>query len=80
MVDEFHAQSRKQFIVAGINTAALLTAFRFLFIAKKKKSTTVKMLTQDGVLVEVDAIKTIGRRRKQITENQLKTWVNKKQV
>lgn len=80
MIDESHAQSRKQFIVTGISAAALLTAFRFLFTARKKKNSTVKMLTQDGVLVEVDVIKTIGSKKKQISDNQLKTWISKRHI
>ncbi|HMJ48869.1 MAG TPA: hypothetical protein VK498_16165 [Ferruginibacter sp.] len=71
-------QSRKRFIGAGITAAALFTAFRFFIPEKKKENKTVKMLTQDGVLVEVDMEKLTGSRRQQITDNQLKTWVNKK--
>ena len=80
MSNEPTVQSRKKFITAGISAAALLTAFRFFILTKKKKNNTIKMLTQDGVLVEVDAEKIIGSRKKQITDNQLKTWVNKKHI
>ena len=73
-------QTRKKFIGAGITAAAMLTAFRFLIPVNKKKKKTVKMLTQDGRLVEVDAEKLTTSRRKQITDGQLKTWVNKKQA
>jgi hypothetical protein len=72
-------QTRKKFIGLGITAATLLTAFRFLIPEKKKKTKTVKMLTQDGKLVEVDAEKLFGGKRKKITDEQLKNWVNKKQ-
>jgi len=36
------------------------------------------MLTQDGKLVEVEVTKVIGSSRKKITDEQLKSWVNKK--
>ena len=73
-------QTRKRFISLGITATALLTAFRFFIPEKKKKTETVKMLTQDGKLVEVDANKLFGGRRKKITDEQLKKWVNKKQA
>ena len=47
-------QSRKKFIFLGISAAALFTVFRFFIPRKKKKAATMKMLTQDGHLVEVD--------------------------
>jgi hypothetical protein len=37
------------------------------------------MLTQDGKLVEVDVEKLYCGKRKKISDEQLKTWVNKKQ-
>ena len=72
-------QSRKKFIGQGITAAALLTALRFLMPEKKKKNKKIKMLTQDGKLVEVDAEKLYTGRRNKITDEQLKTWVIKKQ-
>ena len=72
-------QTRKKFIGLGITATALLTAFRFFIPEKNKKTETVKMLTQDGKLVEVDAEKLFGGKRKKISDEQLKNWVNKKQ-
>jgi hypothetical protein len=75
-------QSRKKFLFAGISTAALFTAVRFLVPAKKKQivpQTSVKMLTQDGKLVEVDASKFYPGTFRKINEEQLKNFVNKKQ-
>ena len=44
---------------------------------KKEKKNTVKMLTQDGKLVEVDADKLYCGKRKKISDEQLKNWVSK---
>ena len=72
-------QTRKRFIGIGISAAAKFTALRFFIPEKKKKPKTVKMLTQDGKLVEVDADMLYRGKRNKITDEQLKTWVNKKQ-
>lgn len=78
-MDPNKIQTRKKFIGIGVATAAFFTAFRFLIPQKKKKTETVKMLTQDGKLVEVDVQTFYPSRGKKITDEQLKTWVNKKQ-
>jgi hypothetical protein len=72
-------QTRKRFIGIGISTAALFTAFRFFVPEKKKQTKTVKMLSQDGKLVEVDASKVYPGSFRKINEEQLKTFVHKKQ-
>ncbi len=73
-------QSRKKFIGIGISTAALFTAFRFFIPGKKtKKSGTVKMLTQDGKLVEVD-IASLPRKKKKITNKEMQTWIKINEV
>ena len=79
MDDDNKIHTRKRFISLGVTAAALLTAFRFFIPQKKKKTETVKMLTQDGKLVEVDVEKLSCGRRKKISDEQLKNWVNKKQ-
>lgn len=79
-MDPNKIQTRKKFIGIGVTTAAFFTAFRFLLPKKReKKVETVKMLTQDGKLVEVDAQTFYPSRGKKITDEQLKTWVKKKQ-
>jgi hypothetical protein len=74
--------SRKKFIVWGAAVLTSLTAFK-LFTGSKKtapaKSATVKMLTQDGKLVEVDIDKIYCGKRKKISDEQLKKWVKKDQ-
>jgi len=73
------ASSRKKFLLWGISVLSSLTLLKFISGNKQKKTETIKMLTQDGKLVEVDVKKLPGRKRKKITDEQLKTWVNKKQ-
>ena len=71
-------QSRKKFITLGLSAASLFTAFRFFSPKNPKQETAkVKMLTHDGRLVEVDAEKIIGTKRKKVTNEELRMWVNK---
>ena len=77
-------QTRKKFIGVGITAAAMLTAFRFFLPEKKTETGTVKMLTQDGKLVEVDTKKLqeieklLCVKSKKISNDQLQNWVYKK--
>ena len=75
--------TRKKFLLWGATILSSLTVLNFLPGNKKKINEpgikTVKMLTQDGKLVEVDAEKFLCGKRKKISDEQLKTWVNKKQ-
>ena len=79
--------SRKKFLVWGGAALASLTAFK-LFTGLRKNSssqnkgelTTVKMLTQDGKLVEVDADKLFCGKRKKISNEQLKNWITKNSI
>ena len=80
MENENKKQSRKKFIGLGISSAALLATFRFLNFKKKDKEPgTVKMLTQDGKLVEV-AIAALPSKKKKITNKEMQTWVKKNGV
>ena len=77
MENENKKQSRKKFISLGISSAALLATFRFLNFKKKdKKPTTVKMLTQDGKLVEVE-IAALPSKKIKITNKEMQSWVKK---
>lgn len=75
--------SRKKFLVWSAAVLTSLTAVK-IFIGPKKaspaKSATVKMLGQDGKLVEVDVDKLYCGKRKKITDEQLKKWVKKNQT
>ena len=75
--------SRRKFVV-GIGVLSLLSAMG-LGIGRKKaivscdpgaKKKTMKMLTQDGKLVEIDEDQLAGHRQK-ITDEELKSWVKK---
>ena len=71
--------SRKKFLLWSATVLSSLTLMKFIPGGKKKKTETVKMLTRDGKLVEVDAERLFGGKRKKVTDEQLKNWVNKKQ-
>ena len=75
MTNENKNQSRRKFITWGVASAALLTAVKFI-LPSKKKPETVKMLTQDGNLVEV-AIASLPPQKKKVTNDELKNWIKK---
>ena len=77
-MDTNKAQSRKKFLGISLTAAAVLSGLRFFTPEKKKKSTTVKMLTQDGRLVEIDAAKVYKGSNRKISDEQLKNFVVKK--
>ncbi len=69
--------SRRKFIGWGMGALAAFSSIG-LFFSQKKKKKIVKMLTQDGHLVEVDEalIKSTG---KKVDNKGIHTWVKKKQ-
>ena len=74
-------QSRKKFLgisITGITAAASFGGLRFFTPGKKEKKNTVKMLTQDGRLVEIDADKVYKGNNRKISDEQLKNFVHKK--
>lgn len=73
------SSSRKKFLVWGAAALSSFTVFGLFSGSKKEeKKETLKMLTQDGKLVEIDADKIYGSRREKVTDEQLKNWINKK--
>ena len=74
MTTENNKQSRRKFIFWGVASAAVISAIKF--IRPKQKNETVKMLTQDGKLVEVD-IAAIPKSKKKITDKELQNWIRK---
>jgi len=70
--------SRKKFLWWGTAALAAVAGLRlFRFGQKKKKKETVKMLTQDGRLVEVDkTLVTSGN--KKVTADELQQWIKNK--
>lgn len=79
MDNETKLQTRKKFIGVSISAAALVTAFKFFIPEKKKKSSVVKMLTQDGTLVEVN-VAALPRKKKKITNKEMQSWIKPKAV
>ena len=71
--------SRKKFILWGAIAIASATFFKFL---KNKKNieadNKIKMLAQDGTLVELDASHLNMPSAKKISNEELKIWVKKK--
>jgi len=70
--------SRKKFLLWSAAVLSSLTIFKLIPDSNKPKNETVKMLTQDGKLVEVDISKRPNLKRDIINDEQLKNWVTKK--
>jgi len=68
--------TRKNFVLRGLGFAALLAGSAIPFINRKKKNKTVKMLSQDGKLVEIDEKLVATVNKKKITDAELKAWVH----
>ena len=77
MTDNKQNSSRRKFVEWGIGALAAFSAIG-LFFSQKKKKKIVKMLTQDGHLVEVDEalIKSTG---KKVDNKEIHAWVKNKQ-
>ena len=71
-------QTRKKFIGWGVGLLAVFTSLRFFKkTPPKQTSNTVKMLTRDGILVEVNRALVQGAKRK-IDNEEIHTWINTK--
>jgi len=77
--------STRRKLIAGLGVLSFFPIISLGWFNKKKeiiacapaqKTKTIKFLTQDGTLVEVDASKIIGSNEK-ISNKGLQTWVNK---
>ena len=69
--------SRKKFLSWGIGITSLLAIPAFLRFPKKNKAPgSIKMLTQDGRLVEVDASAISGKKEK-IKIEEIHNWVKR---
>ena len=85
MKNEKDIPSRRKFVL-GFGVLSLLAAVGITMGPKKtktilacgpsQKKKTVKMLTQDGKLVEIEEDK-LTHQRKKITDEELKSWVKK---
>lgn len=77
MNTENKSRGRRKFLAWGIASAAMLTAVKYLMPGKPKPETkTVKMLTEEGKLVEVD-IAALPDKKKKITNRELQNWIKK---
>lgn len=69
--------TRKKFLIWSVITLGSATVMRFLKGSKTKKTETVKMLTQDGKLVEIDK-RLLNTTGKKITNEELQQWITHK--
>jgi hypothetical protein len=80
MEPTFQPQSRKKFVKWGLGIISSLTVLKLAGSAGPKKTTkevkTIKMLGEDGKLVEVIQ-STLPANRKKITDNELRNWIKK---
>ena len=68
--------SRKKFLLWGTAVLSSLAVIKFISGKEKKKTERVKMLAQDGTLVEVD-IAALSANKKKITNKELQNWIKK---
>lgn len=67
--------TRKKFLFAGISLAAVASLFQWR--AKPLKKNTVKFLTQEGKLVEIDADK-LPTTKRTATKSDVQYWIKSK--
>ncbi|HET7115966.1 MAG TPA: hypothetical protein VFI29_05725 [Hanamia sp.] len=72
-------QSRKKFLLWSAAALSSVSVLKFFKVTKKKKTETVKMLTRDGKLVEVNIV-AIPSKKKKITNKELQNWIKKDNV
>jgi hypothetical protein len=77
MQDKQKSPTRKKFLLLTAAAFCSATVLRFFRVNRKKSKYTVKMLTQDGRLVEIDRDK-LSMPGKKITNDQLQRWVHHK--
>ena len=68
--------SRKKFLFSGLSLAAITAFFFKREIQPEKKKETVKFLTQDGKLVEIDGDKLPSSKRT-ATKEDVQNWIKK---
>jgi hypothetical protein len=77
MQDVKKKTSRKKFLIW---TTAIFSSFAaFKIFGSKPKKQMVKMLTEDGSLVEIDSSLLVAKGRK-VTDKELQEWVKNKPV
>ena len=80
MDQELKSPSRKKILLWGATLLSSLAFFKFTSFNEKKKdepvNETVKMLTQDGRLVEIDK-KLLASSGNKVSNEDLQKWINK---
>jgi hypothetical protein len=70
--------SRKKFVLWTAGILSAVTALKFFArSAPQKKTRTLKMLSQDGKLVEVEISK-LPSKRKRIKDDDVHAWIQRK--
>jgi len=70
--------SRKKFVVWTVGILSAMTALAFFKRSAPRKNTrTVKMLTRDGRLVEIEISK-LPSKRKRIKDDDIHAWIQRK--
>mgnify|MGYP001552372176 FL=1 len=77
MEESQKSQSRKKFLLWSATALSSFTVLKFFTGTKKQKPDMIKMLTQDGTLVEIDQ-KMLSTGGKKITDKELQQWVKNK--
>lgn len=75
-VEKNPTTNRGRFLLWAATALASLTVLRHFIPTSRKKTETVKMLGEDGKLVEVD-ISLIKKKRGKITNDELQSWVKR---
>jgi len=78
MQDVKKKTSRKKFLIWTTAIFSSFAAFK-IFGVKPKKPEMVKMLAEDGSLVEIDSSLLVSKGRK-VTDKELQEWVKNKPV
>jgi hypothetical protein len=71
-----NSNSRKNFLLWCSAIFSSLAVFKIISEKKRSKNKTVRMLGQDGKLVEVD-ITALAAGRKRISNKELQNWIKK---
>ncbi len=68
--------TRKKFLIWGAAVLSSVTFMKIYVDKQEEKNETIKMLTQDGKLVEIDK-KLLTSSARKISDEELKKWVKK---
>ena len=79
MPEDQKLQSRKKFLLWSATALTSVTALKFFRTPKKKNVQTVKMLGEDGKLVEV-SLSALPSKKKKITNKELQNWIKKEKA